>query len=82
MTAEGERVIACITGGDALLLIDPSGSTLAAAKLLGSSVGCSGGSSGQYSNNDPVSGLVSNLIGSNSQDDPIGNILSGLLGNN
>ena len=82
LTAEGETVISCIAGGGTLLLIDPSGSTLAATKLLGSQVGC-GGSSGQYSNNDPISGLVSNLMGSqNSQDDPIGNILSGLFGNN
>ena len=92
LTAEGERVIACIAGGGALMLVDPTGQALAAAKLLGSSVRC-GGSPHQYSNNDnedPISGLVSGILGSqnsrgNSYSDnqnPLGNIIAGLFGNN
>ena len=68
LTAEGERVIGCIAGGGALMLVDPTGTTLAAAKALGGSNIKCGGSSQQYSNNN--------------NDDPIGNILSGIFGNN
>lgn len=88
MTAEGERVVGCIAGGGALLLVDPTGQALAAAKMLGSSVGC--GVSNQYSTDDPIGGLVSGFLGSqNSRDNsysnnenPIGNLLSNFLGNN
>ena len=68
LTVEGERVIVCIAGGGALLLVDPTGSTLAAAKLLGGSNVRCGESSQPYSNYN--------------NDDPIRNILSGLFGNN
>jgi hypothetical protein len=72
LTAEGERVIKCIAGGVVLLLVDPSGQTLAAAKALGPAVGC--GSSGGTPTGLPVSDIFT--PSNQRQDrDPLGNIL-------
>lgn len=40
LTAEGDRVLRCIAGGGLLLLLDPTGQTLAKAQALGPAVGC------------------------------------------
>lgn len=40
LTAEGNRVLRCIAGGTVLMILDPSGQTLAAAQALGPAVGC------------------------------------------
>jgi hypothetical protein len=40
LTSEGQRVIRCIAAGVLLLLYDPSGTTLAAARALGPAVNC------------------------------------------
>ena len=40
LTAEGERVVRCLAAGTILLLYDPTGTRLAAARQLGPAVGC------------------------------------------
>jgi hypothetical protein len=40
LTAEGVRVVKCLAAGTILLLYDPTGRTLAAARALGPAVGC------------------------------------------
>ena len=46
LTAEGERVVACLAGGGLLMLIDPTGQALEYAQSLQSTFGCGGNGGG------------------------------------
>lgn len=72
LTAEGERVIRCIGGGAVLLILDPSGQTLAAAQALGPAVGCG---SGGVPTGLPVSDVFAPVDDNTANDDLIGGIL-------